>query len=67
MGPETRIELAMTGNEQLSGLLKNGSQAQADELGIACVINTVDDSRKSRTGDQLTVDGGAASVRMHLR
>jgi hypothetical protein len=67
LAPETHIELAITSNEQLADLLKNGGQAQADELGIACVINTVDDSRKSRTGDQLTVDGGAASVRMHLR
>jgi hypothetical protein len=58
----------MTGNEQLADLLKNGSPVQdADELGIPCVINTVDDRRRLRTGDQLTVDGGAASVRMHLR
>lgn len=64
----THIELAMTGNEQLADRLKNGSPVQdADELGIPCVINTVDDSRRLRTGDQLTVDGGAASVRMHLR
>jgi hypothetical protein len=66
MGPETRIELAMTNNEQLADLLKNGSPVQdADELGIPCVINTVDDSRRLRTGDRLTVD--APSVRMHLR
>ena len=58
----------MTGNEQLADRLKNGSPVQdADELGIPCVINTVDDSRRLRTGDQLTVDGGAASVRMQLR
>ena len=64
--PKTHIELAMTGNEQLADLLKNGGPVQdADELGIPCVINTVDDGCRLRTGDQLTVDGGAASVRMH--
>ena len=58
----------MTSNEQLADLLKNGSPVQdAEDLGIPCVINTVDDSRRLRTGDQLTVDGGAASVRMYLR
>ena len=56
----------MTGSEQLADLLKNGSPVQdADETRIPCVINTVDDSRRLHTGDQLTVDGGAPSVRMH--
>ena len=45
----------MIANEPLADRLKNGSPAQdAREPGIPCVINTVDDSRSLRTGDQLT-------------
>jgi hypothetical protein len=53
------IELAMTANEQLADRLKNGSPVQdADELGIPCVINTVNGRCRLRTGDRVTVDGG---------
>jgi hypothetical protein len=58
----------MIGNQALADRLKNGSPGQdAREPGIPCVINTVDGSRRLRTGNQLTVDGRAASVRIHLR
>jgi PEP-utilising enzyme, mobile domain len=41
-----------------------GGAIVARELGIPCVINTVDGSRRLRTGDRVTVDGGAGSVRL---
>jgi hypothetical protein len=51
------------------GYLRGGSHSAivARELGIPCLINTVDGSRKLRTGDPVTVDGGAGSVTVRLR
>jgi rifampicin phosphotransferase len=47
----------------IGGSLSHGAIV-ARELGIPCVINTVDGSRRLRTGDRVTVDGGAGSVRV---
>jgi rifampicin phosphotransferase len=47
----------------IGGSLSHGAIV-ARELGIPCVINTVDGSRRLRTGDRVTVDGGAGSVRL---
>ena len=47
----------------IGGPLSHGAIV-ARELGIPCVINTVDGSRRLRTGDRVTVDGGAGSVRV---
>jgi pyruvate,water dikinase len=49
----------------IGGSLSHGAIV-ARELGIPCVINTVDGSRRLRTGDRVTVDGGAGSVRVQL-
>jgi len=48
----------------IGGSLSHGAIV-ARELGIPCVINTVDGSRKLRTGDRVTVDGGAGLVKVH--
>jgi pyruvate,water dikinase len=45
----------------IGGSLSHGAIV-ARELGIPCVINTMDGSRRLRTGDRVTVDGGAGSV-----
>jgi phosphohistidine swiveling domain-containing protein len=50
----------------IGGSLSHGAIV-ARELGIPCVINTVDGSRKLRTGDRVTVDGGAGLVRVQPR
>jgi len=50
----------------IGGSLSHGATV-ARELGIPCVINTVDGSRRLRTGDRVTVDGGEGSVRVQLR
>jgi phosphohistidine swiveling domain-containing protein len=50
----------------IGGSLSHGAIV-ARELGIPCVINTVDGSRKLRTGDRVTVDGGAGSVKVQPR
>jgi phosphohistidine swiveling domain-containing protein len=47
----------------IGGSLSHGAIV-ARELGIPCVINTVDGSRRLRTGDIVTVDGGAGSVKV---
>jgi rifampicin phosphotransferase len=47
----------------IGGSLSHGAIV-ARELGIPCVINTVDGSRKLRTGDRVIVDGDAGSVRV---
>ena len=49
----------------IGGSLSHGAIV-ARELGIPCVINTVDGSRRLRTGDRVTVDGGAGLVRVQL-
>ena len=57
MGPRDAYRNGHDRNEALADRLKNGSPVQdAREPGIPCVINTVDDSRRLRTGDQLTAD-----------
>jgi phosphohistidine swiveling domain-containing protein len=45
----------------IGGSLSHGAIV-ARELGIPCVINTVDGTRKLRTGDKVTVDGAAGTV-----
>ena len=47
----------------IGGSLSHGAIV-ARELGIPCVINTVDGSRRLRTGDRVTVDGSAGSVQV---
>jgi rifampicin phosphotransferase len=47
----------------IGGSLSHGAIV-ARELGIPCVINTVDGSRLLRTGDRVTVDGDAGTVRV---
>lgn len=47
----------------IGGSLSHGAIV-ARELGIPCVINTIDGTRKLRTGDRVTVDGAAGSVRV---
>jgi rifampicin phosphotransferase len=50
----------------IGGSLSHGAIV-ARELGIPCVINTLNGSRRLRTGDRVTVDGGAGLVRVQLR
>lgn len=45
----------------IGGSMSHGAIV-ARELGIPCVINTVDGTRKLRSGDRVTVDGGAGAV-----
>jgi pyruvate,water dikinase len=45
----------------IGGTLSHGAIV-ARELGIPCVINTVDGSQRIRTGDRLRVDGGSGRV-----
>jgi rifampicin phosphotransferase len=47
----------------IGGSLSHGAIV-ARELGIPCVINTVDGSRRLRTGDRVTVGGSAGSVQV---
>ncbi|CDO90189.1 hypothetical protein AWC29_26885 [Mycobacterium triplex] len=47
----------------IGGSLSHGAIV-ARELGIPCVINTVDGSRKLRTGDRVIVDGDAGTVQV---
>ncbi|BBY25821.1 PEP-utilizing enzyme [Mycobacterium stomatepiae] len=47
----------------IGGSLSHGAIV-ARELGIPCVINTVDGSRRLRTGDRVTVDGDTGTVRV---
>ncbi|WAJ43306.1 PEP-utilizing enzyme [Mycobacterium sp. Aquia_216] len=47
----------------IGGSLSHGAIV-ARELGIPCVINTVDGSRRLRTGDRVMVDGEAGTVRV---
>lgn len=47
----------------IGGSLSHGAIV-ARELGIPCVINTVDGSRRLRTGDRVTVDGDMGTVRV---
>jgi pyruvate,water dikinase len=39
----------------------------ARELGIPCVMNTLDGTRRLRNGDRLRVDGGAGTVEIVSR
>lgn len=45
----------------IGGSLSHGAIV-ARELGIPCVINTVDGTRRLRTGDRVTVDGAQGTV-----
>ena len=45
----------------VGGPLSHGAIV-ARELGIPCVINTVDGSRRLRSGQKLRVDGGTGRV-----
>ena len=47
----------------VGGTLSHGAIV-ARELGIPCVINTGDGSRRLRTGDRVHVDGDAGTVRV---
>ncbi len=50
----------------VGGTLSHGAIV-ARELGIPCVINTGDGSRRLRTGDRVHVDGDAGTVRVLAR
>jgi pyruvate,water dikinase len=39
----------------------------ARELGLPCVVNTRDGSRRLQTGDRVRVDGGAGTVEILAR
>jgi rifampicin phosphotransferase len=45
----------------IGGALSHGAIV-ARELGIPCIINTIDGTRRLRTGDRVTVDGAAGTV-----
>jgi len=45
----------------IGGALSHGAIA-ARELGVPCVINTRDGTRRLRTGDEVVVDGAAGTV-----
>jgi pyruvate,water dikinase len=45
----------------VGGVISHGAIA-ARELGIPCVINTRDGTRRLRTGDTVRVDGGTGTV-----
>jgi len=45
----------------IGGPLSHGAIV-ARELGIPCVINTVDGTRRLRTGDRLRIDGSSGKV-----
>ena len=45
----------------IGGSLSHGAIV-ARELGIPCVINTLDGTRRLRTGDRIRVDGGTGRV-----
>jgi pyruvate,water dikinase len=50
----------------IGGVISHGAIA-ARELGIPCVINTRDGTRRLRTGDVVRVDGSSGSVEVLQR